>query len=50
MRPSIYPERVVFNDHPSVVAALKAKAESENVTFAEVMRRAARREAAMEAA
>lgn len=46
MRPSVYPERVVFNDHPAVVSALRAKAESEGLTFAEVMRRAARREVA----
>lgn len=44
MRPSIYPDRIVFHDSPSVIAKLKAKAESEGVTFSEVMRRAARRE------
>lgn len=44
MRPSIYPARVVFHDNSSVVAELKAKAEREGVTFAEVMRRAVRRE------
>jgi len=46
MRPSVYPERVVFNDHPAVIAALKAKAGREGLTLAEVMRRAARREVA----
>lgn len=44
MRPSIYPDRVVFHDSPAVIAQLKAKAEREGVTFSEVMRRAARRE------
>lgn len=46
MRPSVYPERVVFHDNPAIVAALKERAGRENVTLAEVLRRAARREVA----
>ena len=44
MRPSTYPERIVFNDSVIMAAALRAKAARENVTLAEVMRRAVRRE------
>lgn len=44
MRPSTYPARVVFHDNEAVLASLKALAAREGVTFAEVMRRAARRE------
>jgi hypothetical protein len=44
MRLSIYPERIVFHDNPGVIAELRAKAEREGLTFAEVMRPAARRE------
>lgn len=44
MRPSIYPARIVFHANESVISQLKAKADREGVTFAEVMRRAARRE------
>lgn len=44
MRPSTYPARVTFHANPAVIATLKAKAESEGLTFAEVMRRAVRRE------
>jgi len=45
MRHSDYSARVVFHANGSVVTALKAKAEREGVTFSEVMRRAAKREA-----
>jgi len=44
MRPSVHPARVVFHEAPAVVAVLHAKAESEGLTLAEIMRRAARRE------
>ena len=37
--------RVVFHANGSVIAKLKEKAALEGVTFAEVMRRAAKREA-----
>lgn len=42
MRPSVYPARVAFHENAAVVGALKANAEREGVTFAELMRRAAR--------
>ena len=45
MRQSVYPARVVFHANGRVIDALKEKAEREGVTFSEVMRRAARREA-----
>ncbi len=45
MKQSVYPARVVFHANDTVIDALKAKAEREGITFSEVMRRAARREA-----
>ena len=44
MRPSVYPERVVFHDSAAVVAALKEKADREQIAFAELLRGAARRD------
>lgn len=44
MRPSVYPEKLVFHECQGVAAELKAKAEREGITFSELLRRAARRE------
>ena len=44
MRPSTYPARITFHANTAVIASLKAKAEREGVTFAEVLRRAVQRE------
>jgi hypothetical protein len=49
MRSPVYESRVIYRDAEEVVAAIKAKAERESLTFSELMRRAARRELAQAA-
>lgn len=42
MRPSVYPERIVYHDNPQVLARLKAVANERGLSFPEVQRQANR--------